>query len=115
MYMNSFFLAFLLVSLLPAALIILLSILKLFQVVIDPKKFPSQFQSTLMPPLPPLNKPQRQKIESPITDLSQDLKSESHDGWTYEEGEFIAITVSNMPYIDSETFVAPDVIYKLYI
>ncbi len=60
------------------------------------------------PPLPPI-RPQRQKIESPITDLSQDLKPESHDGWTFEENEYITITLLNAPFIDNKLFLAPEV------
>ena len=56
-----------------------------------------------------INKPKRQNIESPIPDLAQDLKSESHDGWTFEEGEFVIVTLSNTPYIDNETWLAPEV------
>ena len=65
------------------------------------------FRSALI--LGSVNKPKRQNIESPIPDLAQDLKSESHDGWTFEEGEFVIVTLSNTPYIDSETWLAPEV------
>ena len=63
--------------------------------------------------LPPI-RPQRQKIESPITDLSQDLKPESHDGWTFEENEYISITLLNTPFIDNKLFLAPEVCISIY-
>ena len=63
--------------------------------------------------LPPI-RPQRQKIESPITDLSQDLKPESHDGWTFEENEYISITLLNTPFIDNKLLLAPEVCISIY-
>ena len=29
--------------------------------------------------------------------------------WTFEEGEFVIVTLSNTPYIDNETWLAPEV------
>lgn len=71
---------------------------------------PSQFSTRPPPPplpsLPPL-RPPRQKFQTDIPELNQDLKSESHDGWTFEEDEYIIITLLNVPYIDSEGWIAP--------
>ena len=96
----------------------LLKMVIFFQIVRDPKNFPSQFQPTLPlptpPPMLPPIRPQRQKIESPITDLSQDLKPESHDGWTFEENEYISITLLNTPFIDNKLFLAPEVCISIY-
>ena len=62
-------------------------------------------------PLPMIPmRPSRQKLDTEIPELSQDLKSESHDGWTYEEDEFICVTILNAPYITENSFYSPEVI-----
>merc|ERR1711963_439664 len=60
-------------------------------------------------PLPMIPmRPQRQKLDTEIPELSQDLKNESHDGWTYEEDEFINITILNAPYIAERNLFSPE-------
>ena len=86
------------------------------------EKVPTEFHSssiqiplpsTHLPPLPPPPapppKPPRQRFESDVPELSQDLKSESHDGWEFEEDEFIAITLLNAPFIDENFLIGPQV------
>lgn len=65
-----------------------------------------QFTRPPLPSLPPL-RPPRQKFQTDIPELNQDLKNESHDGWTFEEDEYIIITLLNVPYIDSDGWIAP--------
>ena len=65
-------------------------------------------------PLPPL-KPPRQKFETEIPELSQDLKSESHDGWTFEEDEYINITLLNTPFSDAKSLMAPKVRLREFV
>ena len=61
-------------------------------------------------PLPMIPmRPQRQKLDTEVPELSQDLKNESHDGWTYEEDEFINITILNAPYIAERNLFSPEV------
>ena len=66
------------------------------------------------PPLPP-QRPKRQNYPTEIPELSQDLKSESHDGWTCEEDEFIAITLLNVPYIEQKSLFGPQVMNFLLL
>ena len=44
-----------------------------------------------------------------IPELSQELKSESHDGWIFEQDEFVAISLINLPFIDGSAQLAPEV------
>ena len=44
-----------------------------------------------------------------IPELSQELKSESHDGWIFEQDEFVAISLINLPFIDGSALLAPEV------
>ena len=44
-----------------------------------------------------------------IPELSQELKSESHDGWMFEQDEFVAISLINLPFIDGSAQLAPEV------
>ena len=59
----------------------------------------------------PIHRPPRQKLNTDIPELSQDLKSESHDGWIFEENEYVAITLLNLPYVDGSSLFAPEVIF----
>ena len=56
-----------------------------------------------------IHRPPRQKLNTDIPELSQDLKSESHDGWIFEENEYVAITLLNLPYVDGSSLFAPEV------
>ena len=49
------------------------------------------------------------KSLSDIPELSQELKSESHDGWIFEQDEFVAISLINLPFIDGSAQLAPEV------
>ena len=60
-------------------------------------------------------RPPRQKYDTDIPELSQDLKSESHDGWIFEEDEFVAITLVNLPYIDGSALIAPQVYTHFFL
>ena len=77
----------------------------------------NELQATLLPqmvefkPLPPMPpRPARQKLDTEVPELSQDLKTESHDGWIYEENEFINISILNAPYATEDVKFSPEVI-----
>ena len=77
----------------------------------------NELQATLLPqmvefkPLPPMPpRPARQKLDTEVPELSQDLKTESHDGWIYEENEFINVSILNAPYITECGKFSPEVI-----
>ena len=78
----------------------------------------NELQATLLPqmvefkPLPPMPpRPARQKLDTEVPELSQDLKTESHDGWIYEENEFINVSILNAPYITECGKFSPEVTY----
>ena len=80
----------------------------------------NELQATLLPqmvefkPLPPMPpRPARQKLDTEVPELSQDLKTESHDGWIYEENEFINISILNAPYATEDVKFSPEVIIDL--
>lgn len=73
-----------------------------------PEKVPyAEFHTSPPPPLPPV-RPPRQKLNTDIPELSQELKSESHDGWIFEQDEFVAISLINLPFIDGSAQLAPE-------
>ena len=71
------------------------------------KTIPFDFPSP-PPPLPA--RPPRQKFNTQIPELNQDLKSESHDGWIFEDDEFVNVTLVNIQYIDTKSRCSPKVI-----
>ena len=68
---------------------------------------PQMVEFKPLPPMPP--RPARQKLDTEVPELSQDLKTESHDGWTYEENEFINISILNAPFASEDTKFSPEV------
>ncbi len=55
----------------------------------------------------PTMKTHRDEFESALPPLDQDIPEKSD--WVLEEGEFVSVTLHNLPFLDPTSFLAPEV------